>query len=178
MSETLVVNLYGGPGTGKSTTAALVFGKLKERGVSAELVPEFAKDLVWEGRSTINCQPYIFGKQLWRIERLLGKVDVVVTDSPLLLCAAYGESLGQAWRDVIRGRYDTMRNLDVFLTRDDLLHPYVAEGRYQANVDEARLFDEKVLKLLVDERISHTVLSMGPETSDVVVGLVEREIGD
>lgn len=174
--ETLVVNFYGGPGTGKSTTAALTFGKLKQRDVSAELVTEFAKDLVWEGRSTIECQPYIFGKQLWRLERLLGQVEVVVTDSPLLLCAIYGENLGKPWREVIRGRYDTMRNLDVFLRRDEAHHPYRAEGRYQATVAEAALNDEKILDLLIEEQISYTSMEMGPLSAEIVTSLVERSL--
>jgi len=35
---TLVVNLYGGPGTGKSTTAAATFAELKMAGINCELV--------------------------------------------------------------------------------------------------------------------------------------------
>lgn len=41
---TLVVNLFGGPGSGKSTGAAYVFARLKMLGYNAELVTEFAKD--------------------------------------------------------------------------------------------------------------------------------------
>lgn len=40
-----VINLYGGPGTGKSTTAAMLFAKMKLAGFNCEYVPEFAKDL-------------------------------------------------------------------------------------------------------------------------------------
>ena len=47
MKDTLIVNLYGGPGCGKSTGAAYLFSKLKMAGVDAEYVPEFAKDKVW-----------------------------------------------------------------------------------------------------------------------------------
>lgn len=47
---TLYVNLYGGPGTGKSTGASYIFSKLKLAGVEAELVTEYAKDLVWEAQ--------------------------------------------------------------------------------------------------------------------------------
>jgi adenylate kinase family enzyme len=44
----ILVNLYGAPGSGKSTGAAYIFSKLKMAGVDAELVTEFAKDKVWE----------------------------------------------------------------------------------------------------------------------------------
>ena len=41
---TIVVNLFPGPGTGKSTGAAYIFSKLKMAGVDAEYVSEFAKE--------------------------------------------------------------------------------------------------------------------------------------
>jgi hypothetical protein len=87
----LVVNLFAGPGAGKSTMAATVFADLKRRGVCAELVTEFAKDLTWEGNQrALDCQPYVFGQQLWRMERLRERgVEVIVTDSPLLLSTVY-----------------------------------------------------------------------------------------
>lgn len=44
MKNTLVVNLLGGPGCGKSTGAAYIFSQLKMRNIDAELVTEFAKD--------------------------------------------------------------------------------------------------------------------------------------
>lgn len=44
----LVVNPFGIPGAGKSAGAAYVFSKLKMKGVNAELVTEYAKDMVWE----------------------------------------------------------------------------------------------------------------------------------
>ena len=80
MKNTLIVNLYGGPGSGKSTGAAYIFSKLKMAGVDAEYVTEYAKDKVWEGNKEVfNCQFYITGKQVFRIHRCFGKVDVIVT---------------------------------------------------------------------------------------------------
>lgn len=60
---TLVVNLYAGPGTGKSTTAALAFGELKTLGVNCEYVQEYAKDRVWDEHfSVFSNQIYLLGK--------------------------------------------------------------------------------------------------------------------
>lgn len=57
---TLVVNLFGGPGSGKSTGAAYVFARLKMLGYNAELVTEFAKDKTWEKNETaLAAQDYI-----------------------------------------------------------------------------------------------------------------------
>jgi hypothetical protein len=90
----IVVNIFGAPGDGKSTTAALIFGALKHRSVKAELVTEAAKDWVWaDAGSPLGWQPLLFGEQSWRVERLAGKVDVVVTDSPVLLCSLFAPPL-------------------------------------------------------------------------------------
>ena len=48
MKNPIIVNLFGVPGAGKSTGAAYIFSQLKMAGVNAELMPEFAKDKVWE----------------------------------------------------------------------------------------------------------------------------------
>jgi len=45
--ETLIVNLWAGPGTGKSTTASVVFHMLKVAGIKCEYVTEFAKELAY-----------------------------------------------------------------------------------------------------------------------------------
>ena len=41
-----VVNFFGGPGCGKSTTAAFLFGHMKVSDYKVELIHEVAKDFV------------------------------------------------------------------------------------------------------------------------------------
>ena len=43
-----VINFFGGPGCGKSTTAAELFAKMKKANYKVELVHEVAKDFIWE----------------------------------------------------------------------------------------------------------------------------------
>ena len=88
----IVINLYGAPGAGKSTGAAYLFSQLKLAGINAELVTEFAKDKAWEeSKAVFENQVYLFGKQYFRMSRVDVKVDVVVTDSPLLLSSYYNK---------------------------------------------------------------------------------------
>ena len=46
--KTLHINLWAGPGTGKSTMAAGIFAALKWNKIDCELVSEYAKQIVWE----------------------------------------------------------------------------------------------------------------------------------
>lgn len=129
-----LVNLYGAPGSGKSTGAAYIFSQLKMRGINAELVTEFAKDKVWEeSKGVFNDQLYIFAKQHFRISRVGDKVDVIITDAPLLLSSYYGrlnhdKCSGKEFDELVKkisGEYDTM---DVFIDR---VKPYNPNGRLQ-----------------------------------------------
>lgn len=87
-----VINLFGGPGSGKSTIASYIFNRMKLFRLNVEYVTEEAKDFTWEERYlTLSCQPYVFAKQMRNIWRLKNKVDFVVTDSPILLSCIYGD---------------------------------------------------------------------------------------
>ena len=89
---TIVIELYGGPGIGKSTVAAQIFTDLKQQNVSCELVQEYSKDWVWIDRKIKEWdQFYILGKQLQKESILYGRVDYIITDCPLWLISFYEE---------------------------------------------------------------------------------------
>lgn len=179
--KTTVVNLFGGPGTGKSTNAALTFGKLKVRGITAEYITEFAKDLVWEERHhALGEQPYLAAKQAYRIQRCLGKVPVIITDSPILLSLIYGENLGPAYEDHIWEVWDSWDTMNFFLIRDDEKHPYVSLGRTQENVSEAEEVDRKVENFLSYHEVRHAALRVreGEETANILTDLIEEHISE
>lgn len=153
--ETLIVNLYAGPGTGKSTTAAGLFYRLKKANINSEYIQEYAKDKAWQGDMfTLECQPYITAKQLYRLHRVMGKCEVVITDSPLIQGLVYGGSfVDDNFKRWVVSTSNSMRTLDIFLQRDLQTHAYNPAGRSQS-LEEAIKLDEEIYKL-VDANLDH-----------------------
>lgn len=143
------INLSGGPGSGKSTTAAEVFAHLKKHGKSVEMVREYVKEWAYEGRDISDYdQLYFFGKQLRKeIVVLNSKVDVIVTDSPLILQIIYASKTNLSKETInamvtILMEYDKKYPcLNIILDRGH--KPYVQEGRYQT-YGEAKQMDRYI----------------------------------
>jgi hypothetical protein len=137
-----VISLWSGPGAGKSTGAAYIFSQLKMRGVNAELVQEYAKDRVWQNDLEVfQNQFYVTAKQSLRMSRLKGKVDVIVTDSPVLMAAVYNKDAVyyEPYLEVLKAIHDEYWNFDVFLNR---VKPYNPKGRFQDELGAKAVDDE------------------------------------
>ena len=160
--KTTIINLYGGPGSGKSTSAAYLYYLLKAGGENVELVREYVKDWAWEKRtiSTYD-QIYFLGKQVRRESMLYGKVKWIVTDSPVMMNLYYAQKycprdLAEGVRSATLSFYrqaadDHHKHLHIMLTRNK---PYVSEGRYQLEA-EAKEIDTGVKRLLEDLKLTH-----------------------
>ena len=137
-----VVNLFGAPGSGKSTGAAYLFAKLKMAGINAELVTEFAKDKVYEdSKEVFNNQTYILGKQCFRQSKLRDKVDVIITDSPLLLSIYYNDDkdIQDELSALTLKIFDSYDNHNYFINR---VKPYNPKGRFQTEEEAMTIVDD------------------------------------
>jgi tRNA uridine 5-carbamoylmethylation protein Kti12 len=152
-----LINLYAGPGAGKSTTAAGLFHIMKLSGMSCELVTEYAKDLVWSKRENMFVnQDYIFAKQRHKIDRLLEHdIDYVITDSPLALSLVYAKSMPKSFHVFVEEMVNTYDNVNFFLNRTKA---YSEVGRNQTEA-EAKELDVKVKKMLYDTNQYFTEIS-------------------
>lgn len=140
-----VINLIGGPGSGKSTTAAGLFFLMKCAGVKCELVTEFAKDLTYdENWIDLKRQLYVLAEQERRQRRLVDKVSFIITDCPLLTGIAYITDPRD--RDAVsvaaHSLFKTYNNINFAITR---AKPYMRYGRNQTE-QEARSIDRDLLE--------------------------------
>lgn len=180
MNEALVINLFGVPGAGKSTGAAYIFYQLKIHGVNAELVPEFAKDKVWEQNDEVfKNQSYIFGKQSYRIGRCADKVDVIVTDSPLPLSIFYNNDkrLTENFNKSVMDVFNSYNNINYLLLRTK---PYNPAGRIQSE-SESDALAEPIKNLLSERNITYKTANGDTSgydeiVKDVLAELKKREI--
>ena len=151
----LVINLFGGPGVGKSTGAAYIFSMLKMQGINCELVTEFAKDKTWEHNTkALGDQTYVFGKQCYRINRCIDQVDVIVTDSPIVLSVIYNKNpkLGTSFNNMVFETFNSYNNWNYMLTRTK---PYNPVGRNQTEAESDNI-GTTIEKMLLDNNILYT----------------------
>jgi hypothetical protein len=128
----LLINLYGGPGSGKSTGAAYIFSQLKLDGIDCEYVSEFIKDKIWEDNKAVYAnQFYITAKQSFKISRTKDKVDVVVTDSPIFMGGYYAMNdpiYGGDYVNVLKRVQAQYPSSNYFIKR---VKKYNPNGRFQ-----------------------------------------------
>ena len=168
--ETILVNLFAGPGTGKSTTAAEIYVSLKKAGVSVELVREYAKELCWQGTLEETCQLDIFKEQAYRQRILKGNVDVLITDSPTIQGVVYSEASMIVNDAVIKDFKKEYTNINVFLDRTKR---FVTEGRDQTEA-EAKVVDHKILQLLADCEIPFSRMTTNEAVPNVIYKVLSR----
>lgn len=150
---TVVINLIAGPGAGKTICAWEIAEKLKKQGYIAEYVSEIAKEYVWEERfdlldGSLVHQKALLDMQKHRIDRLIGKVDFVVTDAPLVLNSLYltegSPAEKEAYKQAVLEVFHSYTNFNIFVERGT---SFEREGRIHTE-EESRKLDSEITKML------------------------------
>lgn len=172
-----VINLYGGPGSGKSTIASGLFYKMKIAGYNVELVTEFARDLINSGsHHMLNDQNWILAHQNDRLSRLKESVDWVITDSPLMLISIYADNV---WPDksyleifklFVKELYYEYHNYNFFIKRPDL--GFSDQGRVH-DIEESSVIDSRIKCMLDFYKIPYLSVKANEKTQDKLFKLVE-----
>lgn len=158
--NTIVINAFAGPGAGKTTSCLEIAEKLKKQGFVTEYVQEYAKELVYDNHLTMLDGHYehqfaILNEQMKRINRLYGKVDFIVTDSPILLNNTYlnedkNTKVYSAYTDCVNKLYGLYNNFNYFVERDT--SAFEKEGRIH-NLEQSIAIDNELKNMLHDNQI-------------------------
>ncbi len=148
----LVINLFAGPSAGKTTAALELTAALKKKGFNVEYVSEYAKELVLENKTELlKNQVHVTDEQYHRLDRLRKSgVQIIVTDSPVLLGKVYGEGrISQEYGEKILTYHNSFNNFNLFVNRGDT---FQTEGRVH-NLEQSKELDAKITDMLQDSKI-------------------------
>ena len=162
--NTIVINAFAGPGAGKTTSCLEVAEKLKKQGFVTEYVQEYAKELVYDNNFIMLDGHYehqfaILNEQMKRINRLYGKVDFIVTDSPILLNNTYlnedkNTEVYSAYSDSVNKLYGLYNNFNYFVERDTSV--FEKEGQIH-NLEQSIAIDNELKNMLHNNQIDFDV---------------------
>ena len=142
---------------------------MKQQGINCEMAREFAKDVVWERNfSVLQDQIYVFGEQQHRLRRLKGKVDYIITDSPLLLSLFYGKHLSEAFKTLVLEEHHRYDNINIYLNR---VKPYNPNGRTQTE-EEAQAVDVAIGDILDSNLIDYQEVVADKTAAQIILSRV------
>src|SRR5210317_373958 len=183
--RTIIINLFGGPGSGKSTVASGLFYTFKSKGITCDNPYEFPKQVAWEdNNSQITDQLYILANQHRGIVRSYGKVNYIILDSPLLLSSVYktgytGEYPAKFYNDtfdkMVLELFNSYENINIFLDRAD--RQFQQEGRFQSQTESLE-YDEKIKKVLEDNDIPYHNVKVGDNELRRIIEVIRSYIKD
>lgn len=175
---TRVINIIGGPGSDKSlfTGAILLYLHLHHKTV--ELIPDYAKSLVWQKDFDALRNQYRIAQQQFQMLSLLdGQVQYLVTESSLPQVLYYNEFYPENICDVGKTRkqiiewYRQFNNVNILVERDSE-RKYIHTGRFQ-DEEQAKEVDRGMRSLLRREGLPFTPLK--PEL-EVIHGFMAEQL--
>lgn len=180
----ILINIIGASGVGKSTTAGKLFTKLKDMYLNTEMVREVVKTWCYTGQKVTKYdQYYLFGAEIYQQSQLFNSVDFIISDSSPLLAAFYNyyynkgdSSLSSACHEFYRKvAEDNIRVLNFFLTRKK---KYIARGRYQSESESDQL-SRQLQNWLDNEGYEYTLLDCpDKDRVDVIINRLREVTGD
>ena len=119
--------------------------------INCEYVSEYAKELAWENNTTlISDQLHVTSNQNRGLERLRGKVDYAVTDSPLLLSIHYSTNYFlKSFENMVTELFNSYDNINFFINRKKEYNP---KGRFQT-LEQAIQADIDIKNLMIRKNI-------------------------
>ena len=175
-----LINLFGGPGIGKSSISAGITYKLKKKHISCNNPYEFPKLLAWDkNNEAIKDQLYVLANQHRGIAQSYGKVDYIVIDSPILFSLIYktyyntgypAEFYGEHFNHLIIDLHKKYDNINILLERTDE-GKHNDDERYQ-NLQESLDIDKLCKKILDENGIPYHTVKVGKNTVKEIIKIL------
>lgn len=141
-----VINVYGAPCSRKTTFSMALFVLLKMHKINCEFIPESAKILTWENRQIpLHDRLYMLGESSLNLSILNEKVDVIVSEGPILTNLLYSKPLTEDIIKVHLQKYKEFDNIDFFLHRID---PLGTEGRNETSGEQVDEMEKELRDIL------------------------------
>lgn len=173
--KTVYVNFVGAPGVGKSLMSALTYAELKSKHMSAEMVQEYAKKLVYmEDYEMLNNQWMVSFEQYKMLKALQGKVKFVCCDSPLVVGLFYNEyhqanvcDRAQTKRMILSKMRELEPSLHILLERNEE-YPFEKHGRIHTK-DECVLIGKQIKQLLDEHDIEYLQVKSDKQNMNKII---------
>lgn len=180
MQMTKIINLFGGPGIGKSSIAAGLTYKLKKQHITCDNPYEFPKLLAWdENHSAIRDQLFVLANQHRGIVKSFGKVDFIILDSPILLSLVYKNEYksdsypatlyGDTFDKMVLDIYNKYENINIVLDRSEGNHNNFE--RYQ-DIDESKKLDTVIEDVLITNDLPYHKVKVNSNTVKNILKLI------
>jgi hypothetical protein len=160
---TKVINIIGGPGSDKSLYSAAIILYLNLRNKTVEVIPNYAKTLVWQRNfEVLKNQYFIAQRQFEMINMLDGQVQFLINECSLPQVLYYNENYEDNICDLAKTRtqildwYKQHNNVNLLVERGE--KKYVHTGRFQ-DEEHARQIDRGLRATLVREGLRYTCIA-------------------
>jgi len=152
--RTIVVNLFGGPGSGKTVKQSDLFSYMKKIGLDCERVDETAKVYVRRKKwDELNNQYMLSKKYYETIKAYEHEVNFIILDASLLIglyhneTNEYNTSDKEKTKQKILEYYNSFSNVNIFLNRKGI--DYEENGRIET-MEKACEIDNYLKNILVE----------------------------
>jgi hypothetical protein len=167
-----IINLFSGPGVGKTSIASGLLYQLKKRHISCDAPYEFPKVLAWdENHSAIKDQLYVIANQHRGIVKSWGKVDYIILDSPILLSLVYksyykgteypSNLYTESFDKMVLDIHLQYNNINILLKRGNGVHN--EKERYQ-NLEQSIDLDNRIKNMLDENKLEYTEIEVNDDT--------------
>lgn len=179
--STKIINFVGGPGSGKTAMCSLLFAELKMKGRCVEYIPEIAKTLVWTKEyDLLNNQHYVSMRQYELLKAVVGKVEYILTDGPLLHGIYYNRHNQDNFCDVVKVENMILKMMNEF----DHIYIHVVKGDFHyehagrlQTEEESIIISMEILNILKSLHQPYIQIKSGKPALDEILRYIDsREV--